>query len=165
MSINFIPASLVKKITFRRLENKAVAGYEIYGKFNDNSYTSGYRTELIDYIENPNQPDLFIKRIPLDYSTDATWKIPNDAYVDREHQFRLFFDDAPLPTMFFKYNRVNGLITIDTVLKPYSQSNKIELEYYQDLITKTYMLEEQCDIWVKPIFIEGYNHSHHNIIL
>ena len=58
-----------------------------------------------------------------------------------------------------------GLITIDTVLKPYSQSNKIELEYYQDLISKTYMLEEQCDIWVKPIFIEGYNHSHHNIIL
>ena len=45
MSINFIPASLVKKITFRRLENKAVAGYEIYGKFNDNNYTSGYRTE------------------------------------------------------------------------------------------------------------------------
>ena len=38
-------------------------------------------------------------------------------------------------------------------------------EYYEDLITRSYMLETDCQIYVKPIFTDSYTYGYHNIII
>lgn len=163
--MNFIPALLKKTITFRRLTAKNVIAYEIYAKFPDSNYDSGVRIELLERFDNPVESNPCIKRIILDYNEDATWELPYDAYLDRDHQFRLYLNGFILGTMAYKYNRVHKLISLDTVMKKYESSDKIELEYYQDLITRSYMLESNCEIYVKPIFTDSYTYGYHNIII
>lgn len=162
---SFIPALLKKTITFRRLTAKNVTSYEIYAKFKDDTYDSGVRNELLETFENPSEPSPSIKRITLEYNGDATWELPYDAYLDRDHQFRLFMNDFVLSSMAYKYNRVTKLISLDTVMKKYTVNDKMELEYYQDLITRSYMLESNCDIYVKPIFTDSYAYGYHNVII
>ena len=106
-----------------------------------------------------------IKRIELNYNDNATWKLPYDAYLDRDHQFRLYLNDFILSSMCYKFNRLSKLITLDTVIKKYTINDKIEMEYYQDIITKDYMLENNCEISVKPIFTDSYTYGYHNIII
>ena len=153
--MNFIPALLKKTITFRRLTAKNVIAYEIYAKFPDSNYDSGVRTELLERFDNPVEPNPCIKRIILNYNEDATWELPYDAYLN----------GFILGTMSYKYNRVHKLISLDTIMKKYESSDKIELEYYQDLITRSYMLESNCEIYVKPIFTDSYTYGYHNIII
>ena len=160
-----IPALLKKTISFRRLKARNVIAYEIYATYKDETYTSGIRTELLDTIVNPTVPNPVIKRIELQYNDNATWELPYDAYLDRDHQFRLYMNDFILSTMTYKYNRLSKLITLDTVLKKYTMNDKMEMEYYQDIITKDYMLEENCEISVKPIFTDSYAYGYHNVII
>lgn len=162
---NIIPALLKKKITFRRLAAKSVLRYEIYAEFKDDTYTSGVRRELIDTIENPSQPDLHIKRILLPGNPDATWELPYDAYLDRDHQFRLYLNGFILSSMCYNFNRLSKLISLDTVMKKYSVTDTVEMEYYQDLISKEYMVQNDCNIYVKPIFTQSYTYGDHNVII
>ena len=67
--------------------------------------------------------------------------------------------------MAYTYNRVNKLISMDIVMKNYTPNDKVELEYYQDLITRSYMLEKNCQIYVKPIFTDSYTYGYHNVII
>ena len=163
--MNFIPALLKKTITFRRLASKNVIAYEIYAKFPDDTYDSGIRMELLERFDNPIKPNPCIKRITLEYNNDATWELPYDAYLDRDHQFRLYLNGFILSSMTYKYNSVLKLISLDTVMKKYECNDKLELEYYQDLITRSYMLENNCEIYVKPIFTDSYTYGYHNIII
>lgn len=160
-----IPALLNKTITFRRLTAKNVLAYEIYATYKDDSYTSGVRTELLDTIENPKIPNPVLKRIELKYNDNATWSLPYDAYLDRDHQFRLYLNDFIISSLCYKFNRLSKLITLDTMMKKYTPSDKIEMEYYQDIITKSYMLEQDCEISVKPIFTDSYTYGYHNVIM
>lgn len=160
-----IPALLKKTITFQRLKAKNVIEYQIYAQFKDDTYDSGLRTELLETIPNPNTPDVHINRIALAYNSNATWELPYDAYLDRDHQFRLFLNDFILSSMCYKYNRLTKLITLDTISKEYSINDKMEMEYYQDLITRSYMFETNGEIFVKPIFTESYSYGSHNIIV
>ena len=50
-------------------------------------------------------------------------------------------------------------------MKKYEPEDKLELEYYQDLITRSYMLESNCEIYIKPIFTDSYTYGYHNIII
>ena len=163
--MNFIPALLKKTITFQRLPAKNVIAYEIYAKIPDSNYDSGIRNELLEVFDNPLEPEPRVKRIELAYNKDATWKLPDDAYIDRDHQFRLYLNDFILGTMAYTYNRVNKLISMDIVMKNYTPNDKVELEYYQDLITRSYMLEKNCQIYVKPIFTDSYTYGYHNVII
>ena len=163
--MKFIPALLKKTITFRRLAAKSVIAYEVYAKIPDTTYDSGIRNELLEKFDNPVEPNPQIKKIELKYNEDATWELPYDAYLDRDHQFRLYLNGFILGTMTYKYNRVNKLISLDTVIKKYEMTDKLELEYYQDLITRNYMLETDCQIYVKPIFTDSYTYGYHNIII
>ena len=147
--MNFIPALLKKTITFQRLPAKNVIAYEIYAKIPDSNYDSGIRNELLEVFDNK----------------DATWKLPDDTYIDRDHQFRLYLNDFILGNMAYTYNRVNKLISMDIVMKNYTPNDKVELEYYQDLITRSYMLEKNCQIYVKPIFTDSYTYGYHNVII
>lgn len=160
-----IPALLKKTIRFKRLITKNVIAYEVYATYKDNTYESGIRTELLDTIENPKEPNPVIKRIELNYNTNATWELPRDAYMDRDHQFRLYMNDFIVSSMCYKFNRITKLITLDTILKQYTINDKMEMEYYQDIITKDYMLEEDCEISIKPIFAESYTYGYHNVIV
>ena len=132
-------ALLKKTISFRRLTAKNVLSYEVYATYKDDKYSSGMRQELLDTIKNPIVPNPVIKRITLNYNDNATWQLPYDAYLDRDHQFRLYLNGFILGTM--------------------------EMEYYQDIITKDYMLEQDCQISIKPIFKDSYTYGYHNIII
>lgn len=160
-----LPGLLKKTITFRRLPAKNVVGYKIWASYQDDSYESGIRTELLDEIQNPNVPETYVKRIELKYCTNATWKLPHDAYLDRDHQFRLYLNGFQLSSMAYAFNRVTKLITLDTVMKHYDVNSKLEIEYYQDLIRKDYMVEEDCSIKVQPVFTESYTYGFHNVII
>lgn len=160
-----LPGLLKKTITFHRLAAKNVLRYEIWASYQDKNYASGIRTELLDTIENPNTPETYIKRIELEYNSNATWRLPFDAYLDRDHQFRLYLNGFILSSMAYAFNRVTKLITLDTVMKHYDINSKLEMEYYQDLIRKDYMLEEDCTIKVKPIFTDSYTYGFHNVII
>lgn len=161
-----IPAMLVKKITFRRLSNPAVKEYQIFGNFPDDTYASGIRTELLDTIPNPKLPEsVIISRIKLDYNQEATWKLPADIYLDRDYQFRLYVNGFILPTSMYQYNRLRKMVTIDHLLKPITVSDLVEMEYYRDLITRSYPLESDCTISIKPVFTDDYSYGTHNVII
>lgn len=160
-----IPSLLKKTISFKRLTARNVLAYEVYATYKDDTYASGVRTELLDTIQNPTVPSPIIKRIELTYNDNATWKLPHDAYLDRDHQFRLYLNNFIISSMCYRYNRVSKLITLDTVMKEYTINDKIEMEYYQDIITKDYMLEQNCEISIKPIFTESYTYGYHNVIV
>lgn len=160
-----IPALLKKKISFRRLTAKNVLAYEVYATYKDDRYESGIRTELLDTIENPVMPNPIVKRIELKYNDNATWQLPYDAYLDRDHQFRLYFNGFIISSMCYKFNRLSKLITLDTMMKNFTVNDKIEMEYYQDIISKEYMLEQDCEIHIKPIFTESYTYGYHNVIM
>jgi hypothetical protein len=160
-----VPALLKKTITFRRLAARNVVAYEVYATYKDDTYTSGVKTELLDTIENPVMPNPIVKRIDLSYNDNATWELPYDAYLDRDYQFRLYLNGFILSSLCYKFNRLNKLITLDTVMKKYTVNDKVEMEYYQDIITKDYMLEKDCTISIKPIFTDSYTYGYHNIIV
>lgn len=160
-----IPGLLKKSISFRRLPNKAVKKYKIYALYKDDSYASGIRTELLETIDNPYVPQPYVKRITLPYNENATWKLPRDAYLDVGHKFRLYLDDIMVGTMSYKFNRITRMVTLDTVIETYDVNSKIEMEYYQDLIKKDYMLEEDCDIRIEPVFAESSSYGFHNVII
>lgn len=160
-----VPALLKKTITFQRLKAKNVVAYEVYATYKDDKYESGIRTELLDTIENPIIPNPVIKRIELNYNDNATWELPYNAYLDRDHQFKLYLNDSIVSSMCYKFNRLSKLITLDTIIKKYTVNDKMEMEYYEDIITMDYMLEENCEISIKPIFTESYTYGYHNIII
>ena len=158
-------ALLKKTISFRRLTAKNVLSYEVYATYKDDKYSSGTRQELLDTIKNPIVPNPVIKRITLNYNDNATWQLPYDAYLDRDHQFRLYMNGFILSSMCYSFNRLNNLITLDTVIKKYSMNGKGGMEYYQDISTKGYMLEQDCQVSIKPIFKDSYTYGYHNIII
>ena len=162
---SFIPAEMKKKITFNRLTSKNVLRYEIYANFKDNSNESGIRTELLDTIENPENPSLYIHKVLLEPNINATWERPHDAYFDRDHQFRIYVNDVILSPMCYKFNRRSNLITLDVIMKEYHITDKVELEYYRDLIVKEYLVEDDCTIKVKPIFSALHSYGDHNVII
>lgn len=160
-----VPALLKKNITFRRLPNKACLRYEIYGNFPDSEYASGIRTELLEILENPVEPSPCIKRVSLEQVEAPTWELPEEAYLDRDHRFRLFQDGFVVPSMAYSFNKITRKITLDNTMRHYDVSNIMELEYYRDIITRSYTLEENCTITVKPIFSQNYAYGDHNVII
>ena len=166
-----IPVLIKKKITFRRLASKNVIAYKVYGIFKDSNYASGLRNELLDVIENPYYPNPILTEIELEYNDNATWKLPDDAFLDKDHQFRMFMqktyepDYMVLPSIAFSYNRLTKLITLDIVMKDYDVGDKIKLEYYKDVIIKEYVVADDCTINITPVFKDDYNYGTHNIIM
>lgn len=160
-----IPSILKKRITFLRLPIKVCSGYKIYAVFKDDTYASGTRTELLEEIDNPVEPSPVIKKVKLEKVEEPTWKLPNDAYYDRDHKFFLIKDDRYLSTMVTSYNRVTRLMSIDTALEDYSIESEVYLEYYRDVITREYVTEDDCIIIVTPILKDSSIIGDHNVIL
>lgn len=158
----FIPGTLTKKITFKRLDSKNVLGYEVYGEF---AKESGVEIRLLDTIDNPSEPTLHLHKITLEPNIDATWSLPHDAYLDKDHQFRIYVNDVILSPICYKFNRISKLITLDVIMKEYHISDKVEIEYYKDLIIKEYLVEDDCFIKIKPIFSQSYCYGDHNVIV
>lgn len=165
MSETIIPSILRKNITFRRLPTKACSGYEIYGEFKDSTAASGKRLELLDKFQNPSEPSPVTKRITLSQEKEPTWMLPWDAFLDRNHKFRLFLNNAALPNLYYNYNRATRLFTIDEQLQEYVPSDTVELEYYVDVIQRSYQLEEDCRIIIRPTFSQDYGFGDHNVIM
>lgn len=160
-----IPALLKKTITFKRMPIKNVLSYEVYAIYKDDTKSLGTRTKLLDTIQNPVEPDPIIKRITLAYNDNVTWELPRDAYLDRDHQFRIFINENLLISLNYSFNRITKLITLNSNINEYTVNDKIELEYYQDVIVRSYALTEDCEISVKPIFKDSYTYGYHNIIM
>lgn len=164
-----VELDLQKTITFKRLPFKHVTGYKVYGEFDDPTYTSGVRRELIDEFDNPAIPDVSEITIDLPYNQNATWQLPYDAYLDRDYTFYITLINGEieerLGSMFVSFNRITKMITIDTIAKTYDVNSRAKLTYFQDFITKTYSLVDDCKIIVKPVFVEGYTYGFHNIII
>ena len=160
-----VPALLKKTITFKRMPIKNVLSYEVYATYKDSTKLSGLRTELLDIIQNPVKPNPVIKRITLPYNDNATWKLPQDAYLDVDYQFRLFINENLLISLNYSFNRLTKLITLNTKINEYKLGDKIEMEYYQDIIIKDYALTEDCEITIKPIFKDSYTYGSHNVIV
>lgn len=165
MADYIIPSVVRKNITFRRLSNKACSKYKIYRQYDDETSVSGTRIELIDEIDNPSEPSIYTRRIPLEHSSDPTWSLPMDAFYDRNHHFRLFQNGHALSSIYYNYNRVNRLFTIDTQLIEYNVGDDIELEYFVDVIKRTYTFEKEFKILIKPVFSQEYMYGDHNIIV
>lgn len=160
-----IPTLLKKTIKFKRLNNKHVKQYQVFGLFKDNGYTDGIRRELLDTIDNPSVPNVESSSKILEYNQDVTWVLPEDLFTDSAHKFSVFLNDAILSPLNYKYNKYTRKLTIDTNLQPVTSNDKIRLDYYRDMITKTYVLEENCKIKVQPVFTDDYTYGNHNIIL
>ena len=165
MSEYVLPSLLKKSITFKRMDSKNVIGYEIYGLFKDSNYASGIREELIDTIDNPSEPNTSLTSIILEFNNSYTWKLPDDIYLDRDHKFKIYINGFIVSTLYYQYNKYNKLLTINKNLKTIEPDSTIKLEYFKDTITKSYMLEEDCQIKIKPIFSESYTYGTHNIII
>ena len=161
-----LPSMVSKTISFKRMNSKHVKEYEIYGLFKDDTYASGIRRDLLDRIDNPNEPNTQLTEIPLEYNQSATWELPEDIYLDREHKFKLFVNNAIVSSLFFQYNKYNRLLTIDKNLKPIQSTDIITLQYFRDRIVREYRnLEENCKIEIVPIYADTYTYGNHNVII
>lgn len=154
-----------KEITFKRMSNRHVKGYEIYGLFPDENYTSGIRKVLLDYIKNPGHPNVDMSSKELEYNKNYTWKLPEDMFLDRDHKFKIFINNTIVNPLYFQYNKYSRLVTIDKNLKPIDINDKIRVDYFRDMITKTYSLDEDCTIQVVPIYADSYTYGNHNVII
>lgn len=160
-----VPAELIKKIKFVRLPTNICSGYNVYGIFQDPGYSSGIRRDLLDRIENPGTPSVEIVSIVLKSTGEPTWTLPEEAFLGREHPFRLKMNNAYLSSMYYSYNKVNRLISVDTELIKWNYGDKMELEYYRDVINARYTVSADCEIIVQPIFISSASVGDHNVIL
>lgn len=160
-----IPTMIKKKISFLKLSDRFCSSYKIYAVFKDDEYASGTRTELVDEFENPKEDTPVLITKELDKVQEPTWKLPEDAYLDQDHPFYLYQNDFIINTIFYSYNRVTRLITLDTTLKPYSINDDMKIKYYKNIITREYSFEEDCDINIVPIFTDSSVFGNHNIIL
>ena len=160
-----VTALLTKTIKFKRLNNKHIKAYEIYALYSDSNYASGIREELLERFNNPSEPNTERTSIQLEYNDNATWELPSDLYTDRDHKFQLFMNDFIVSTLFYQYNQYNRFLTIDTNLKPITSNDTFRLDYYRDMIVRTYVLEQDCQIRIKPIFADTYTYGNHNVII
>lgn len=160
-----IPASIKKTIRFPRLTSKNVLKYEIYTKTVDDTYESGIRIDLIDTIQNPVIPSPVKNELELEYSNNATWNLPSNIYMDRDHSIIVLVDDIQISKLYYTINKPAKIFTINTNKITINSDTKVKIIYYQDIIEKSYMVEDNCDIFVKPIIIDSYHYGQHNIIL
>lgn len=160
-----LPASIKKTIRFPRLTSKNVLNYEVYTKTVDDTYDSGIRIDLLDTIQNPVIPSPVKNQIDLEYSNNATWSLPNNIYMDRDHDIIILVDDIQISKLYYTVNKIAKLFTINTNKITINPDTKISIIYYQDVIEKSYMVEDDCEIFVKPIIVDSYHYGQHNIIL
>lgn len=160
-----IPASIKKTIRFPRLTSKNVLNYEIYTKTIDDTYSSGIRIDLIDTIQNPTIPSPVKNQIDLEYSNNATWNLPKNIYMDRDHDIIILVDGIQISKLYYTINKAAKIFTINTNQITINADTKISIIYYQDIIEKSYMVEQDCEIFVKPIIKDSYHYGQHNIIL
>lgn len=160
-----IPASIKKTIRFPRLTSKNVLSYEIYTKTVDDTYNSGIRTDLIDTIQNPIIPSPVKTEIELEYSNNATWNLPKNIYMDRDHDIIILVDGIQISKLYYTINKAAKIFTINTNQITINTDTKVSIIYYQDIIEKSYMVEQDCEIFVKPIIKDSYHYGQHNIIL
>lgn len=160
-----IPASIKKTIKFPRLSSKNVLCYEIYTKTIDDTYDSGIRIDLIDTIQNPNIPSPVQDTMDLEYSNNATWNLPKNIYMDRDHDIIILVNDIQISKLYYTVNKFAKLFTINTNKITINPDTKISIIYYKDIIEKSYMVEQDCEIFVKPIITDSYHYGQHNVIL
>ena len=160
-----LPANIKKTIRFPRLTSKNVLNYEIYTKTVDDTYDSGIRIDLIDTIQNPNIPSPVQDTMDLEYSNNATWNLPNNIYMDRDHDIIILVDDIQISKLYYTVNKPAKLFTINTNKITINPDTKVSIIYYKDIIEKSYMVEQDCEIFVKPIIIDSYHYGQHNVIL
>lgn len=160
-----IPTSIKKTIRFPRLTSKNVLNYEIYTKTIDDTYSSGIRIDLIDTIQNPNIPSPAKNQIDLEYSNNATWNLPKNIYMDRDHDIIILVDGIQISKLYYTINKAAKIFTINTNQITINTDTKVSIIYYQDIIEKSYMVEQDCEIFVKPIIKDSYHYGQHNIIL
>ena len=163
--MSIIPVSIKKTVRFPRLSSKNVISYEIYTKTIDDTYESGIRTELVDTIENPVIPSPVQNRKVLEYSNNFTWSLPNDIYMDRDHMLIVLIDGIQISNLYYTINKPAKIFTINTNKIIINPDTKVEIMYYQDIIEKSYMLEDDCEFFIKPIIIDSYHYGQHNVIL
>ena len=160
-----IPANIKKTIRFPRLTSKNVLSYEIYTKTIDDTYNSGIRIDLIDTIQNPSIPSPVKNQIELEYSNNATWNLPKNIYMDRDHDIIILVDGIQISKLYYTINKSAKIFTINTNQITINADAKISIIYYQDIIEKSYIVEQNCEIFVKPIIKDSYHYGQHNIIL
>jgi hypothetical protein len=160
-----IPANIKKTIRFPRLTSKNVLSYEVYTKTIDDTYSSGIRIDLIDTIQNPTIPSPVKNQIDLEYSNNATWNLPKNIYMDRDHDVIILVDGIQISKLYYTINKAAKIFTINTNKITINVDTKVSIIYYQDIIEKSYMVEQDCEIFVKPIIKDSYHYGQHNIIL
>jgi hypothetical protein len=160
-----LPVQIKKTIAFPRLSSKNVLKYEIYAKFKDDTYTSGIRTELLDTIENSSVPSPVEKDMECEYSVNYTYPLPKNIYIDKDHRMRVFVDGILISSLWYTANFYAKIFTINTNKIAIHNDTKISIKYYEDIISKDYFLDENCELFVKPIFLESYHYGDHNIII
>ena len=156
---------LNKKITFKRMDQRKVSSYQVYALYPDNTYSSGIREELLDTINNTQSPNCDLTSIEYKYNINYTWKLPYDLYTDQDHKFKIYINGKILSSLYYQFNKYNNLLTIDQNLKVLEETDIIRIDYYRDMISKSYILENDCTIKVIPVFNEDYVFGNHNIIL
>ena len=161
----YFHTSMVKKVTFTRMPSNTVSGYKVFAKYYDDNYSSGFRKELIDEISNDPPMNPPLKKITLDYIPSATWELPKDAFLDTDHWFRLYFNELILSQMHYNYNRVLRWFSLNTTTKKYTSNDKIELEYYQDVIVRRYLVNDDCLIKIEPVYSDSFLVGTHNVII
>lgn len=162
---HFITALIKKTVYFKRLKSKNIKSYKIYTKTVDTNYTSGIKTELIDEIENPVIPSPVTSRKVLGYSPNFTWQLPDDIYIDQDHPFRILVNDIAISSLHYTLNRLTNLVTINTNIIKIDLNTVVEIEYFKDIIIKSYMVEKDCELIVEPIFRDTHNYGKHNVIV
>ena len=86
-------------------------------------------------------------------------------YIDRDHLFFMYQNEFVISPMCITYNKISKKITLDTNMREYSINDEMTLEYYRDMITRGYVLEEDCTITIKPVFRYNDTIGIHNVII
>lgn len=153
-----IPVTERKTIQFFRASSDLVKEYRVYVK-------TEHEQILKEIIPNKPEHPFPVKKIPVSWNATQSYKLPIHAIRSSDYPF--FFEvngEAIDLTVCGIFNQETGWITILKKRMELKPDDDIVLCYYEDVIRRSYILEEDGSFLVEPVFYPYQKIGDHNLI-
>ena len=142
-------------ITFNRIPYYLCSGYNIKITYNDNA------SEIV-YVENTQSSNPIKELQEFDYNVDLTWKLPSNVIATSATDIKVFINSVEIDTMYFNYNKLENLITIDGI--DVTPNDIVKIEYNCDKILYEHNTTNLCSYKIYPIYKNNYKIGQHTKI-
>lgn len=139
-------------ITFDRIPYYLCKGYNL-----KITYDNGVIENL--YIDNFKASTNIEVEKEYDYNPDLTWKLPNNVVASNATDIKVFINGAQIEALYYNYNKLKNLITIDGL--NITKNDLIKIVYMCDKIVYEHNTHCKCKYEIFPVFRNNYKIGQH----